>query len=284
MWSSSNSPRAVSRTRRLFRFAAFAAILVFAAAFTISSAPRSSASSPAGCPSVKLFGLRGSYENSKADGAPYGGTLNAVRADLPGASNGALVEEGIPAPGYPATILPPTSTTVIDGVTVLMSDFSSLMRALADAHSATRQSYDASKDSGYSALAAELRSFAASCGGSKFVLMGYSQGAHIAGDMTQTLLNEGLSGVPTSMWIGTVLLGDPAFNPTGGDSGGSFNGSRWGVFGRRASYPASASGHILSLCVVNDIVCGLPRSVGAVLEQPFNDPKAHFKYGNRDVY
>lgn len=56
-----------------------------------------------------------------------------------------------------------------------------------------------------------LVSYADSCKKSKFILFGYSQGSHIAGDLTNSIFN-GNGPIGSDRLAASALLADPAFN------------------------------------------------------------------------
>ena len=149
--------------------------------------------------------------------------------------------------------------------------------------------YKVSKDEGYNLAYQTLASYAASCKKStKFILFGYSQGAHIAGDLTNSIFN-GNGPIGSDRLAASALLADPAFNrvikeagvtgrsalyqyngpsPTSSDFDPSDDtvfstvGRGWdvrGSLGKRQAYPAGAP--VLSACIVGDPVCDL-NSVG----------------------
>ena len=87
------------------------------------------------------------------------------------------------------------------------------------------------------------------CPHSYMLLVGYSQGSQVTGDVY-----ESLSTAQRSLVLGVVLFGDPKFN--GGDKAadqGSYTPSRSGGLGTRATFPAG--GHVRSYCHARDPVC-----------------------------
>ena len=81
---------------------------------------------------------------------------------------------------------------------------------------------------------------------SKLLLLGYSQGAHIVGD---------IPGVPAENLIGSVLFGDPAFNPTSIGTVGNYASSAHGLMGIRDAYSSALQAKILSWCDHGDLIC-----------------------------
>ena len=90
---------------------------------------------------------------------------------------------------------------------------------------------------------------------SKLLLLGYSQGAHIVGDISQTIIRGGIPGVPAENLIGSVLFGDPAFNPTSIGTVGNYASSAHGLMGIRDAYSSALQAKILSWCDHGDLIC-----------------------------
>ena len=87
------------------------------------------------------------------------------------------------------------------------------------------------------------------CRATKMILVGYSQGAQVTGDVYQRL-----SAIQRQHVLGVILFGDPYFNS--GDSAadmGNFLRSHNGSLGTRPLYPTG--GHVLSYCHKYDPVC-----------------------------
>ncbi len=125
--------------------------------------------------------------------------------------------------------------------------------------------YKKSKDAGYSATYAAV---ASTCESSKVILIGYSQGAHIAGDIAQTIFHSARP-IGKERLAGVLLLADPAFN---NDSPGTWTfdyvGSTppfvsvtdynraedaKGSLGSRAAF--STGDPVVSICLNGDAVC-----------------------------
>lgn len=123
--------------------------------------------------------------------------------------------------------------------------------------------YKNSKDKGYAEMRKLLAAEAANCPGSQFFLVGYSQGAHIAGDLAQSVFH-GEGPVPKSRIGGVVLLADPAFNS---DSPGTNeyvyekdsitdHSGQWkihGALGTRAAFDKNDP--VISVCIYGDPIC-----------------------------
>jgi hypothetical protein len=135
--------------------------------------------------------------------------------------------------------------------------------------------YKISKDNGYSTAYQTVSKLASDCHSSKFILVGYSQGAHIAGDLAQAILhNHGP--VSKDRLSAAVLLADPAYNGTSPrtnefrydgvpPSDPHFKPSRdvlikdqnhWTISGALGTRdPFDKSDPIVSVCIYGDPVC-----------------------------
>lgn len=132
--------------------------------------------------------------------------------------------------------------------------------------------YKASKDAGYSGLYNNVSSMAAQCPDAKFALVGYSQGAHIAGDLAQSILH-GNGPIGSDHLAAALLIADPAFNGASPKSNEfRFDGPQadadahrgslvndpdhWkigGALGQRAAF--GDHDRVISVCVYGDPVC-----------------------------
>jgi hypothetical protein len=110
--------------------------------------------------------------------------------------------------------------------------------------------YFASKDQGYSAAWSALNTYARDCPNSRFALLGYSQGAHIIGDLAATIGNEASPVAPDRV-EDVMLVADPVRNPIHPVHGSGWAGH--GALGIRGSFGALTT--VTELCVKNDIVC-----------------------------
>ena len=123
--------------------------------------------------------------------------------------------------------------------------------------------YKKSKDTGYSTAYNSIKDFAAKCPNSRFVLFGYSQGAHVMGDIAQSAFH-GNGPVGRSRVAGVVLIADPAYN---GISPGtaefiydkkmlSRDDDHWkigGALGTRAAFDKNDP--VISICIYGDPIC-----------------------------
>lgn len=107
--------------------------------------------------------------------------------------------------------------------------------------------YVNSMTAGRSALRSRIAAWRTACPKSKLALFGYSQGAHIVGDVVRTATSSTRAAIQ-----GVGLIGDPMFNPnlrisvTGDRSHG-------GMFGRRDLWPAGL--FVYDVCNKRDQVC-----------------------------
>lgn len=122
---------------------------------------------------------------------------------------------------------------------------------------------------GRDAATAELALKAKRCPSTKFVLIGYSQGAHVMGDAAALAANHRVPGVRPEQIAAVLLVADPARSPARGGSIGA-NGERIiggssgiiaenvGMSGPRALPFTGLAGRVLSLCHAQDLACSTP--------------------------
>jgi hypothetical protein len=123
--------------------------------------------------------------------------------------------------------------------------------------------YLRSKREGVDALRARLAQTAAACPATRFVLIGYSQGADVIGD---TLAS---GDVPAADRVGAVVLfGDPAFNSREPFATGSFRVGTDGILARPSGALDGFADRIVSFCNRDDERCQHGVSGGG-----------HFRYG-----
>ncbi|GAA2583914.1 cutinase Cfp21 [Winogradskya consettensis] len=122
--------------------------------------------------------------------------------------------------------------------------------------------YTASVRQGVTALAGDVQRTAAACKNTRFVLMGYSQGADVVGD---ALTSQ--SALPTALQdrVAAVLLfGDPTF--TRNEPFNVTDGTRSGVFPRGAGRLNTFADRTQSFCNRNDQFCQGGTSLAAHLD------------------
>jgi hypothetical protein len=124
--------------------------------------------------------------------------------------------------------------------------------------------YLRSKREGVDALRARLAQTATACPDTRFVLIGYSQGADVIGDT----LSSG--NVPAADRIGAVVLfGDPAFNSREPFATGSFRVGTDGTLARPGGALDGFADRIVSFCNHDDERC-----------QQGASGRGHFRYGD----
>ena len=133
--------------------------------------------------------------------------------------------------------------------------------------------YVSSLLTGRSRLASELNRLASLCPSSRTVLIGYSQGAHVIGDVTSNSNPNGLSTAAKSRIAAVFLTGDPSRR-----YGEPFNrgtGTGGGFLGNRAPGQLSGLGsRIISYCYKGDVFCDFAHVDLA------NGSTIHGSYGN----
>ncbi len=132
--------------------------------------------------------------------------------------------------------------------------------------------YTSSMSAGRTALKSKISSWSSSCRSTKIVLFGYSQGAHIVGDVL-----VGLSSTARTRIYGVGLLGDPMFNPSLRNSV-TADRNHGGMFGRRSSWPSGP--FVYDLCDKGDQVCAsisTAQSLG-YLSGTLGPPREHTGY------
>jgi Cutinase/von Willebrand factor type A domain/PKD domain len=219
------------------------ALAVILAAIGIASFGGPSAARASGpCTNVEIVGLRGSSEEYLGSEHGMGSLLGPVADTIATQLSGSVTFSAYGVP-YPA----------VDAISgVLNGD------------------YFTSKEIGSDMLHDYLLQRAIECPSMRFVVMGYSQGAHAAGD---ELAREGT--FVTDRIAALVMFGDPRFNPEASYTWGSFDHRDHGLAGARSlSDFASWSSRVFSFCHQNDMICqGLGLGHGS-------DAHAQEKYVN----
>jgi hypothetical protein len=187
-------------------------------------------------------------------GKPLAAEFGKLRALL--GSNSALLEARSVA--YDATHVKPNSLEAfgmsvgLGGVGLVAGE-----RALA---------YGNSVDQGKRRLRAEIENIARLCDPStRIILAGYSQGAHVVGDVL-----SGLTGSLRARVLATTNFGDPRFNPLA-SAEGDFEAHRHGLLGSRGQYPPDTRADVQSWCIKDDPVCqGIHSLVPSLSLDPFH--------------
>lgn len=176
------------------------------------------------CTDVEVVGLRGSSEeyltSEHGMGSLLGPVTDAIAADLSGAVT--FSAYGVPYDASEASI-----STIRSG------------------------EYFRSKEEGSELLHEYLLERALDCPATKFVVMGYSQGAHAAGD--QLALEPKFI---TDRIAAFVMFGDPRFNPEASYVLGTYDSRDHGLAGPRSTSDFSSwSKRVYSFCHQNDMIC-----------------------------
>lgn len=118
------------------------------------------------------------------------------------------------------------------------------------------------------------------CSGTTFLLLGYSQGADVAGDVGNRI-GTGRGPIPASAFGGMALVGGPQFDPGAGLVYGSAPGDTEGVLGARPAGFGSVSDRTVQVCIRKDWVCDPnSRNLFALLAQSRNGQ--HSAYGSTE--
>ncbi|WP_132430150.1 cutinase family protein [Pseudonocardia endophytica] len=174
-----------------------------------------------GCPDVSIVTVPGSHQGA-ANGDSYGGgvevdsVIGRVRKTI--TSKRPNISYSIHPTDYPAKL---------------------------DIH------YFESKNEGYNTTYEWLQNFR-DCKNTKVIIAGFSQGAHIVGDLLNTIARTN-SPIPQDKLLGGVLIADPGFNA--GSPGATRIGFGFGegVAGARPPFPSSMP--VKSVCLRGDLVC-----------------------------
>lgn len=206
------------KVRAVRTSAVFGALLVLVAVGFTGAA---GAAEP--CTDVRIVGLRGSGQGlSPAEhgmGAPLSGVANEIAAQASGAMS--LSFKGIDYPALPVS-------SVVTG------------------------RYWSSKNAGKRKLGRYLVRHARACPSMRFVVMGYSQGAHAAGDYFEEAPRQIIDRVSA-----LVMFGDPRFNPSASYAWGTFQPTQAGIQSPSRDTQAFSGwdDRVFSFCNRGDIVC-----------------------------
>lgn len=110
--------------------------------------------------------------------------------------------------------------------------------------------YPVSVQAGITAATAELVATRQHCPLTKFALVGYSQGADVAGDLGSQIAN-GLTAIPADRLVGVGLIADPKRSPSDPLIGTPVPGT--GVLGTRPAGFGSVP--VVTFCAPGDVVC-----------------------------
>jgi pimeloyl-ACP methyl ester carboxylesterase len=158
---------------------------------------------------------------------------------------------------------PPETTTKLSGIdyAAVGVDFWGVAKELASGH----WRYQSSKSGGARNLAAVIDQRTDACPDEHWVLLGYSQGAHVIEDAISTRTGA-LTQDQRDRLRAIVLIASPRFNPNETHNAGSYEHGREGFLGeRRKGDLQELSTITLSICDAGDLVCQ-----GGVLENRTN--------------
>ncbi|WP_203671252.1 cutinase family protein, partial [Catellatospora methionotrophica] len=205
------------------RLRSAAALLVTACALVaLDATPAQATRSPLTCAPVIVIGIRGT------DQAPGAYSNDQVYASDTG--------------GFGTTDL---ST----GYTVTQAPTGARREALRYPATSVAPIYPLSVDAGKTALKARLEWFTQTCPSQRYVLIGYSQGAHVIGDT----LVSGLSAATKARIKAVVFFADPSYR-----AGEPYNyglGQNNGTFARSPGQLSEFSSRIRSYCFPKDRFC-----------------------------
>jgi uncharacterized membrane protein YgcG len=227
----------VPRARRLFVAG------IAAAAFASAATPATSTSHAASCPSMYFIGVRGSGEHS-GYGHTIGAVLSYIKSKIAGVKDDHI--------DYPAVAVG------YGGWNHYLGHYVNSVKA------------------GDRTVASYVHRFVVGpCGQQTLlVLAGYSQGAHVVGDM-YTL---GLPAYERNRVAGVVLLGDPRFNGTqSAVDVGDYDRTENGPFPPKRVIAAPLITSVRSYCLQHDAVCNFGATNLALCQRyPTSCPHNHY--------
>ncbi|ADG76824.1 Cutinase OS=Tsukamurella paurometabola (strain ATCC 8368 / DSM / CCUG 35730 / CIP 100753 / JCM 10117 / KCTC 9821 / NBRC 16120 / NCIMB 702349 / NCTC 13040)OX=521096 GN=Tpau_0170 PE=4 SV=1 [Tsukamurella paurometabola] len=221
-----------------------------------SSAPSTAdrpKSQPADCPDVQVISVPGTWE-SKATDDPYRPTFNpnSLMLKVTGPLQGAFAKDraDIWTTPYVAQLSNPVAIPP-DG----------------------QASYEASRTEGYTKSVAQMKKVYDRCKLTGFVLMGFSQGAVIAGDIAGEI-GAGKGVIPAENVLGVGLISDPRREPgdarTAGPNPpgvgvevayGGFSFMSLALRGKREGGFGAVKDRTVSLCGNKDPICNQPKDI-----------------------
>ena len=135
---------------------------------------------------------------------------------------------------------------------------------------ATGGNYPWSVGAGERSLRAKLNGFATRCPRTWVVLVGYSQGAHVIGDVLDVRGTQ-LSSRAKGRIKAVVLLGDPTFRANQSYSAGTYDRTKSGIFRRPAGDFGGFTSRIKSYCNRLDRWCQNNWAGGAAADRAHAD-------------
>ena len=120
------------------------------------------------------------------------------------------------------------------------------------------KTYADSKQTGIDAANKAMTEIARNCPGTRFIGLGFSQGAHVNGDIAAAI-GAGKGPVPAASYIAGGSVADPARGTEGEvDLGDPLPGTK-GLAGPRPGGFGSLSGKVANVCLKGDLYCALPE-------------------------
>ncbi|MEV0396106.1 cutinase family protein [Polymorphospora rubra] len=226
MRQSRRTDRSRLSTTRLRRAATAAQLaVVMAAAGTAIATPAHAVSSSATCPRVIVIGVRGTDEAAGSGGGSYdyatggfGGRLNLTSTVVTGTPLTAR-RTGLK---YPAKAIAPI--------------------------------YPISQGQGTTNLKNLVTSLGTTCSSStRFVLVGYSQGAHVIGDALASDSGNRIAATYRNRIAAVVFFGDPTYRV--GEPFNAGGGARNGTWPRAVGVLSEFNSRLRSYCYANDRWC-----------------------------
>ncbi len=213
------------------------------------------------CPAVRVFNLEGTFAFDGLHGAPVPPDFIA---DAPFAPSRALI--GISEATHGAVDYFTINYPAAGGFPIF-----------------------ASERTGVDETQRQVSSFLGRCGGSHVALLGYSQGAWVAGDVATDIANNMVPGVSPDKLVASFLVGDPVNQATQRPGFGTEVGPHTGVGplpARFAGFGAN-SPTTFEFCNPGDNVCDAPPGPGPAMWQylgTLSQPSpAHTQYDNVQV-
>lgn len=218
---------------------------------------------PDWCPAVQVVSIPGTWE-SAADDDPFNPQANPYSFML-------------------SITRPLQETYAIDEVRVWTTPYTAQFRNIQTAAGRAEMTYDESRAEGTARVNGELAFVNSTCPSTKFIVMGFSQGAVIAGNIANEI-GTGANAVPPEKLLGAVMIADGrreagvGVNPgveipgVGAEialeplnrvvqavtPGATMTGAREGGFGAVAD-------RAYEICAPNDSVCDAPQDFGTLV-------------------
>ena len=240
--------RILARTRKAIAFAATASAASMTLTVALSPAAHATASSSE-CPSVVVIVVRGSAETAGtgaiSSGHVYksGGFGISVTAadDVQTGTSSTVRKEAVI---YPATILP----TLADPLGYLLS-----------------------VTEGREALGEEVEYLNSVCASStRIVMIGYSQGAQVIGDLLDKTTSQQLSAGAKKRIKAVAFFGDPEFNAAESFDSGTYSKTQNGLFPRAKGNLSAFASIIRSYCSKGDEFCQAAYPNGGTIHASYS--------------